>query len=195
MRKSNVTGKKRPAEGDLDGDQPLAKKFGHLHIDSEACRADSGHRPRPAALQTSSPQSTDVMLLDDTRDTVYIHDLDREIADVEDQQSVTFLPGIPNLGSVPRVLLTGPRPQGNELILYRGHVSPTVPKEQNSMQKTIDESIVQASAEQNGDRGPYTGSSSGMCKGAVESNQTMSASSQNKMCNISGSSMDIDIEL
>ena len=79
------------------------------------------------------------MLLDDTKYTSYVHDLDREIAEVEAQENgITFLPGIAEkLTPIPR--LSDPKPLGNELVLYREPKSLTVSPEQDSVRKAVAE--------------------------------------------------------
>lgn len=86
------------------------------------------------------------MLLDDTKYTVYIHDLDREIAEAEDQEDgVAFLPTIAEkLASIPRSILSPPKPQGNELVLYSEPVSLTVPEEQDCVRSAVIETKARA---------------------------------------------------
>ncbi|KAE8411878.1 hypothetical protein BDV36DRAFT_288335 [Aspergillus pseudocaelatus] len=130
-------GKKRPAESDPDGDQPLAKRFGRLHI----------------ALN-------DMMILDDTKHTVYIHDLEREIAETElPNDPITFLPGIgESLRAIPRFVVTEAKPMCNELVLYREPASLTVPKERDTVRKALIETRERARTNQCG-RHPSTYSS------------------------------------
>ncbi|KAF7629823.1 hypothetical protein AFLA_013526 [Aspergillus flavus NRRL3357] len=128
-------GKKRPAESDPDGDQPLAKKFGCLHIGPRA----TSNTPREIRENLEVGQHVfsaldDMMILDDTKHTVYIHDLEREIAETElPSDSITFLPGIgENLRAIPRFVVTEAKPICNELVLYREPASLTVPKERDT---------------------------------------------------------------
>lgn len=90
------------------------------------------------------------MLLDDTKHTTYIHDLNREIAGVEAQELyVSFLPGISEkLTPIPRSILAGHKSQNNELVLYREPTSLTVPKEHDSVRRAIIESRKRARAKQ-----------------------------------------------
>jgi len=67
-----------------------------------------------------APKS-DGMLLDDTKYTSYIYDIDREIEDIESQKDhIVFLPEIEKaLTAIPRAILNQPKPSNNELVLYR----------------------------------------------------------------------------
>ncbi|GFF60990.1 hypothetical protein IFM46972_11589 [Aspergillus udagawae] len=81
-------------------------------------------------------------MLDDTKHTIYIHDLDSELADSEAQEySITFLPEIgAKLGSLPKLLTVDTQPQNNELVLYRDPKSLTVPEEDDYVRRAILES-------------------------------------------------------
>lgn len=140
-------GKKRPAEHEPDADQPLAKKFGRLQIDALANHSGLENRETPLPLERSS-NSTDAMLLDDTKDTTYIHDLAREIAEAEAEElQVSFLPGIvEKLTPIPKAILAGPKPQSNELVLYREPTSLTMPKEHDCIRRAIIDSKERARA-------------------------------------------------
>ncbi|RMJ27629.1 hypothetical protein PHISP_01481 [Aspergillus sp. HF37] len=134
-------GTKRPAENDLSEDQPLAKRLGRLHLGPHS--TDSNARP-PSSPSEGAPSGDPAsqMLLDDTKYTIYVHDLDREIADIESQEScVSFLPHIAEkLAPIPQSILSPPRPQGNELVLYREPSSLTVSEEQDSVRRAVMES-------------------------------------------------------
>ncbi|OJJ46324.1 hypothetical protein ASPZODRAFT_133361 [Penicilliopsis zonata CBS 506.65] len=139
-------GKKRSAEYDLEGDQPLAKKFGHLQlVDSKRPPPRNDH-PSKASLIESNER----MLLDDTKDTIYIHDLEQEIRDIEAQeQYITFcLPNIKDVASVPKSILTNSSKKNNELVLYREPASLTVPQEHDNVRRAIIESRARARAKQ-----------------------------------------------
>ncbi|PGH02975.1 hypothetical protein AJ80_08766 [Polytolypa hystricis UAMH7299] len=142
---AEVCGKKRPAEDELEGDQPLTKKFGRLQIGPHE-KASSDERQatatRPSARQGSS-YTNDSMQLDDTKHTVYIHDLDRELAEIEAQEEnrVAFLPDIEKrLMALPKSVLKSKPPVMNELVLYRIPSSLSLPEEQDSVRKAIIES-------------------------------------------------------
>jgi hypothetical protein len=61
------------------------------------------------------------MLLEDTKHTSYIHDIDRELEDIESQEEhIAFIPDIEKtLTAIPRAILERPKPQNTELVLYR----------------------------------------------------------------------------
>ncbi|KAB8267387.1 hypothetical protein BDV30DRAFT_220293 [Aspergillus minisclerotigenes] len=101
----------------------------------------------------------DMMILDDTKHTVYIHDLEREIAETElPSDSITFLPGIgENLRAIPRFVVTEAKPICNELVLYREPASLTVPKERDTVRKALIETRERARINQCG-RDPSTNS-------------------------------------
>lgn len=145
-------GTKRQAESDPDGDQPLAKKFGRLHIDPVTTshapgeaneNLDSAPRPSPSTL-------TDMMMLDDTKHTVYIHDLEREIAEAElPSDPITFLPEVgESLRAIPKFIIADTTPVCNELVLYREPTSLTVPKERDSVCKALVETRERARTSQ-----------------------------------------------
>lgn len=79
------------------------------------------------------------MMLDDTKHTIYIHDLDREIEDIDKADSAfSLIPGLgENLSTIPRLLVPAPRPKGNELVLYQEPESLTVPKEADNVRRAL----------------------------------------------------------
>jgi len=84
------------------------------------------------------------MRVDDTKDRVYIYDLDDELADIEsDEERLIFLPDIEEkLSKIPQHVLTGKREdqEGQELVLYSVPSSLTVPAEQDTVRRAIVES-------------------------------------------------------
>ncbi|KAJ9300212.1 hypothetical protein DTO271G3_2329 [Paecilomyces variotii] len=138
-------GQKRPAESDPDGDQPLTKKFGRLHIGPLQDYNGFGLEHAPPAVREPSLPS-DSMLLDDTEHTTYVYDLERELKEIEAQEGcIAFLPEIEKrLVSVPKALLADSKPRNNELVVYQVPTSLTVPKEQDSVRKAIIESRARA---------------------------------------------------
>ncbi|PYH46704.1 uncharacterized protein BP01DRAFT_415135 [Aspergillus saccharolyticus JOP 1030-1] len=121
-------GRKRPAETDPDIDhQPLAKKFSHLHLSIST-------RERLA-----SSSDGDQMMLDDTKHTIYIHDMDTELADIENMDNqVTILSGVVDaLSAVSRMLVTNDKAQCKELVLYREPTSLTTPAESENVRKAL----------------------------------------------------------
>ena len=159
-----LSGTKRPRpEDDNCDEQPLAKKFGLLHLSAFSFplgfyfallilhsliildATTNVQSPTASNAKPTTPRTDqDSMLLDDTKYTVYIHDLDREIADIESQENgVPFLPRIPeNLTSIPPSILSptkpsGSEPCGNELVLYSEPSSLTVPRDQDCVRRAI----------------------------------------------------------
>ncbi|KXG51139.1 uncharacterized protein PGRI_067110 [Penicillium griseofulvum] len=144
-------GKKRPAPDDPDVAQPLTKRFGGLRLDNSlpiSARAQSkGHiqhihnqhnQPDIDHLQTQfnqRPPSPEPMLLDDTKHTTYIHNLDQELIE-DDSPGLIFSPFAKKVLSVPQSVLTDSK-SGKELVLYTEPVSLTVPKEKDNVRKAI----------------------------------------------------------
>ncbi|KKK12630.1 hypothetical protein P175DRAFT_0496898 [Aspergillus ochraceoroseus IBT 24754] len=137
-----VHGRKRPAEDDPEEDQPLAKKFDRLHIDTVISHSSSCNN-QEARLQASSgvSNSNDAMMLDDTKHTIYIHDLERELADDEPVgSSIMILPGLEDKLSVSRILVTDTKPPCSEIVLYREPTSLSIPREKDGVRRAIMES-------------------------------------------------------
>ena len=91
------------------------------------------------------------MQLDDTKDKVYIHNLDEQLAEIENQESTVFLPDIEKkLGKIPQYLLTGDmRPTAEkQMVLYGVPASISVPEEQDNVRKAIIESRARAREKQ-----------------------------------------------
>ncbi|CAI7585657.1 unnamed protein product [Penicillium manginii] len=145
-------GKKRAAEGDPDGAQPLTKRFNQLQLDnvppSPGARARYHEAPTSTSMTTSTPNSTPLpvypqaqgnenesMLLDDTEHTTYIYDLDRELADSDSPPgALVLLPLAERMLVVPDSVLSDDSKQGKELVLYSDPSSLSVPREQDSSQ-------------------------------------------------------------
>lgn len=92
------------------------------------------------------------MQVDDTKDRVYVHNLDDEISDIEsEEERLVFLPDIERrLGKIPKSVLLGegyPH-TGNEMVLYRVPTSLTVPEDQDNVRKAIIESRARAREKQ-----------------------------------------------
>lgn len=82
------------------------------------------------------------MQVDDTRDRVYIHNIDDELADIEtEEEKLIFLPDIEKrLSKLPRHVLTGIRQdegENQELVLYSVPKSLTVDESNDSVRKAI----------------------------------------------------------
>ena len=94
------------------------------------------------------------MQLDDTKDKIYIHNLDEELADIEsDEEKLIFLPDIEKkLAKIPKSVLLGEGypcvATGNEVVLYSVPSSLTVPEEQDKVRKAIIESRARAREKQ-----------------------------------------------
>jgi hypothetical protein len=87
-------------------------------------------------------QEDEYMQVDETRDRVYIHDLDAELADIEsEEEKLVFLPDIDkHVNRIPKHVLTGRRDGDNEnqeLILYGAPKSLTVDEGHDSVRKAI----------------------------------------------------------
>ncbi|OAG08876.1 uncharacterized protein CC84DRAFT_1162708 [Paraphaeosphaeria sporulosa] len=159
-------GKKRAADGQLESEQRLSKRFDLLNPDNGtrlylpvASSSDAaltpGQRARqaaepvpvPAAPKTETkrprpPPPDDCMQVEDTPHRVYIADLDAELSDIEsDEDNPIFLQDIEkHLAKIPKHVLTGPEPKptkDNQLILYNVPSSLTVPEAQDSVRKAI----------------------------------------------------------
>ncbi|KAJ5127514.1 hypothetical protein N7448_008293 [Penicillium atrosanguineum] len=145
-RSDEKTSNKRPAEGDPDGAQPLTKRFGRLQIDNDVF---SGARAsRDGSPYRHSPSQHDVMLLDDTKHTTYIHSLDQELAEPDlPDEGLVILPLAARMMSVPKSILSNSSPKGKEMVLYTEPTSLTVPKDKDTVRKAILESRARARAE------------------------------------------------
>ncbi|KAL4798137.1 hypothetical protein BDV19DRAFT_357121 [Aspergillus venezuelensis] len=143
--------RKRPAEGELDN-QPLAKKFGRLQIGPPTgfrmpeVREEQGRRPR------NLYESNDPMMLENTKSTVYIHDLERELAESEAlDQSLTILPGLEGKLSMTKMLVANNKQrQCSELVLYREPESLSIPKDKDQVRQALMETRERARLAQQG---------------------------------------------
>lgn len=92
------------------------------------------------------------MQVDETKDKVYIYDLDRELSDIEsEEERLIFLPDIDKkLGKIPKSVLA-PRDSsvtGSEMIIYNIPSSLSVPPEHDNVRKAIIESRARAREKQ-----------------------------------------------
>ncbi|KAI9783444.1 MAG: hypothetical protein M1816_001368 [Peltula sp. TS41687] len=144
-------GVKRPAEDSLEGEQPLAKRLSRLSLqDSGKVNANisgprSREQPFPKSLDDETP-----MQIDDTRDRIYIYNLEDELSsdggEAEDERLV-FIPEIEKrLTKIPKSVLANPTPPATstELVLYNVPSSLSVPEEQDSVRKAIIETRARA---------------------------------------------------
>ena len=164
--------KKRKADDDLGNEQRLAKRFDLLNLGKtdlltqkplgqNLMRSTEQNGKLYLPVQHTPPARTDgnneseSMQLDDTKDKVYIHNLDDELADIEsEEEKLVFLPDIDKklgmMGKIPKSVLLGEgHPStGNEMVLYSVPSSLSVPEEQDKVRKAIIESRARAREKQ-----------------------------------------------
>lgn len=164
--------KKRKADDDLGNEQRLAKRFDllnlgktdlltHKPLGQKLMRSTEQNGKLYLPVQHTPPARTDgnneseSMQLDDTKDRVYIHNLDDELADIEsEEERLVFLPDIDKklgmMGKIPKSVLLGEgHPStGNEMVLYSVPSSLSVPEEQDKVRKAIIESRARAREKQ-----------------------------------------------
>lgn len=101
-------------------------------------------RQRPHDADTS----LDSMQLDDSKNKVYIYDIDDELSGAEsEEEKLIFLPDIEKrLTKIPKsVLINGERPvTSNEIVLYNVPQSLSVPQERDNVRKAIIETRARA---------------------------------------------------
>ena len=92
--------------------------------------------------------AADSMQLDDTKDKVYIYNLDDELSDIEsEEEKLIFLPDIEKrLTKIPKSVLTSHEPSttSSEMVLYNVPASLSVPEEQDNVRKAIIETRARA---------------------------------------------------
>lgn len=90
------------------------------------------------------------MLLDDTKHTIFIHDIDRELIDDDAQGGViNFLPGVTEtLMPMPRSLVVNGETQSNALVLYQEPKSLSIPVEEDNVRRAITETWDRARGKQ-----------------------------------------------
>ena len=141
---------KRRAEDDLQNER-LSKRFDLLNLDHTGKLYIPVKQPRQQRASHINGES-DSMQLDDTKDKVYIHNLDDEISDIEsEEERLVFLPDIEKkLAKIPNSVLQGNNHPAvcNEMILYRVPTSLTVPAEEDNVRKAIIESRARAREKQ-----------------------------------------------
>ncbi|KAF2088106.1 hypothetical protein K490DRAFT_7284, partial [Saccharata proteae CBS 121410] len=145
-----------------ESDSRLAKRFDLLNIGANGSKryipvAKYTHDPhlgprtvdaQARAQAQSQPQTfpqDDWMQLEDTKDKVYIYDLDAELAGIEsDEETPIYMPDIErHLNQIPKHLLVGSdqedieKAKASQLVLYKEPISLTVPPEQDSVRKAI----------------------------------------------------------
>lgn len=121
-------------------------------VDTFLTRADndvfSGARAsRDGSPYRGSPSQHDAMLLDDTKHTTYVHNLDHELAEPDPpEEGLVILPLAAKMMSVPESILLNSSSKGKELVLYTEPTSLTVPKDKDTVRKAILESRARARA-------------------------------------------------
>lgn len=92
------------------------------------------------------------MQVDETKDKVYIYNLDQELSDIEsEEERLIFLPDIDKrLGNIPKSVLvpTESSVAGSEIVLYNIPSSLSVPPEHDKVRKAIIESRARAREKQ-----------------------------------------------
>ncbi|KXT18721.1 hypothetical protein AC579_2696 [Pseudocercospora musae] len=156
-----VAGRKRRAdESSVSSDaERFAKRFNLLNLGAiNGAHGNSNYyiplspspSPSPAAtkaqhVKAAATSNNEPMQVDETRDRVYIHNLDEELAGLEsDEEKLIFLPDIEKyFSNIPKHVLTARRDddhEGQELVLY-GVPSPLTSGEgSNAVRKAIIES-------------------------------------------------------
>ena len=166
--------KKRKADDDLGNEQRLAKRFDLLNLGKADMLIQKPllrqlirplehngklylpvqHSPA-RQTHTNGNHESESMQLDDTKDKIYIHNLDDELADIEsEEEKLVFLPDIEKklgmIGKIPTSMLLGEgHPStGNAMVLYSVPSSLSVPEEQDKVRKAIIESRARAREKQ-----------------------------------------------
>ncbi|KAH0254828.1 hypothetical protein KCU91_g17790, partial [Aureobasidium melanogenum] len=135
-------GLKRTADDSFDDDNRFAKRFNLLNLanNNDKLYIPVSARPQLQTPVTRPPPAEEHMQVDDTKDRVYIHNLDDELADIEsDEEKLIFLPDIEKkLNAIPRHILVGEKKDSHqELVLYNLPPSLSVPIEQDNVRKAI----------------------------------------------------------
>ncbi|CZT19479.1 uncharacterized protein RCC_05330 [Ramularia collo-cygni] len=142
-------GVKRPAEESLDQDR-FNKRF-NLSLTLGVANGPTNHyipvastppSPENRALRSASNNDDSIMQVDETRDRVFVYDLDAELADVDtEERGLVFLPDIEQYFSkLPKQVVAHKKDndhEGQELVLYRVPKSLTVDEGRDSVRKAI----------------------------------------------------------
>ncbi|KAL8990310.1 MAG: hypothetical protein Q9169_008152 [Polycauliona sp. 2 TL-2023] len=154
-------GQKRHADDNLESEQRLSKRFNLLnlglsfpipslfyHTNTLADHNGKLYLPVQSYAPTNGLDAptngldeNESMQLDDTKDKVYIHNLDAELADLEsDEEHPIYLPDIEKkLSKIPRSVLMGRNPPitNNQMVLYNVPSSLSIPQEQDNVRRAI----------------------------------------------------------
>ena len=164
---TTTKGHKRHADDALETEQRLTKRFHLLNLgakrpfnasyysNSSTDQIGRLYTPTispPRERRQRSNAFSDSMHLDDSKDRVYIHNLDDEVSDIEsEEEKLVFLPDIEKrLAKIPNSVLMG-RSQphtNNEVVLYSVPESLSVPPEQDNVRKAIIETRARAREKQ-----------------------------------------------
>ncbi|MCJ1320314.1 hypothetical protein MMC15_005652 [Xylographa vitiligo] len=150
---TGIHGHKRPASDDLDNEQPFTKRFNLLNLEDVGKLYTPVKQPPTTPTRRSRSNAfSDSMNLDETRDRIYIHNLDDEISDIEsEEEKLVFLPDIEKrLTKIPKSVLLGQsQPHtSNEVVLYSVPESLSIPPEQDNVRKAIIEARERARQKQ-----------------------------------------------
>ncbi|KAI9857521.1 MAG: hypothetical protein M1824_004781 [Vezdaea acicularis] len=135
---------KRGAEDNLENEQPLAKRFSLLRLDRDG-------NPYTLPRHFSSPRrprkpTNDSMQLDNTKDKVYIQDIDAELSDTESEDGkLIFLPDIEKkFTKIPNAVLLDKAAEesSREMVLYNVPSSLSVPQAQDNVRRAIIEARI-----------------------------------------------------
>lgn len=92
------------------------------------------------------------MELENTKDRVFIHNLDRELSEIDAEgERLIFLPDIERkLARIPKSVLTAHNPPitGNEVVLYNVPSSLSIPREKDNVRRAIIETRARAREKQ-----------------------------------------------
>ena len=92
------------------------------------------------------------MELESTKDRVFIHNLDRELSEIDAEgERLIFLPDIERkLARIPKSVLTAHNPPitGNEVVLYNVPSSLSIPREKDNVRRAIIETRARAREKQ-----------------------------------------------
>ncbi|KAI9669363.1 MAG: hypothetical protein M1831_000399 [Alyxoria varia] len=155
-RCGNPHGVKRAAQDNVENTQRLAKRFHLLNInnDGKLWVGTNGERAPAAKTSTTTQDNPDLMQVEDTKDRIFIHNLDEELAEVaDDGEQIVFLPEIEKrLSNLPKRLLTSDQTassKGKEVVLYNVPASLSIPEDKDSVRKAMLEARARAQENQN----------------------------------------------
>ncbi|KAI9681004.1 MAG: hypothetical protein M1829_001084 [Trizodia sp. TS-e1964] len=153
-------GLKRSADDELQREQRLAKRFNLLSLEN-ASRITRSLQPQKSPSKARNCRrerernagNEDLMQLDNTKDRVFISNLDDELSDAESEEDkVIFIPDIEKkLTRIPQSVLMAtetPASSSQEMVLYSVPTSLSVPLEQDNVRKAIIETRARAREQQ-----------------------------------------------